>query len=26
MHPGGDVAKEDWEESLCSECHEGNGP
>jgi len=26
MHPGGDVAKEDWEESLCSECHKGNGP
>ncbi|MDA3862168.1 MAG: NapC/NirT family cytochrome c [Melioribacteraceae bacterium] len=26
MHPGGYVEKEDWEESLCSECHEGNGP
>lgn len=26
MHPGSDVAKEDWEETLCSECHEGNGP
>lgn len=26
MHPGGDIEKEDWEDSLCSECHEGNGP
>lgn len=26
MHPGGDIEKEDWEDSLCSDCHEGNGP
>jgi NapC/NirT cytochrome c family, N-terminal region len=26
MHPGGDIEKEDWEDSLCSDCHAGNGP
>ena len=26
LHPDDDVEKEDWEDSLCSECHEGNGP
>ncbi len=26
VHPGDDVEQEDWEESLCSDCHEGNGP
>ena len=26
LHPGSDVTKEDWEDSLCSDCHEGNGP
>ncbi|MCK5457389.1 MAG: NapC/NirT family cytochrome c [Melioribacteraceae bacterium] len=26
LHPGDDVEKEDWEDSLCSDCHEGEGP
>jgi len=26
LHPGEDIEEEDWKESLCSECHEGDGP
>jgi nitrate/TMAO reductase-like tetraheme cytochrome c subunit len=26
IHPGEDITKDDWEESFCSDCHEGNGP
>lgn len=26
VHPGSDVTKEDWEDALCADCHEGNGP
>ena len=25
-HPGDDVEQEDWEDSMCYECHEGDGP
>jgi len=26
IHPGGEIEKEDWEDSYCSDCHEGDGP
>ncbi|NOX18657.1 MAG: cytochrome C [Chlorobi bacterium] len=26
IHPGEDVEEDDWRESLCSDCHEGDGP
>jgi hypothetical protein len=26
LHPGDDVVQEDWEDGLCSDCHEGDGP
>ena len=25
-HPGEDVEQEDWQDSMCSDCHEGEGP
>ena len=25
-HPGEDVEQEDWEDSMCYDCHEGDGP
>ena len=25
-HPGEDVEQEDWQDTMCSDCHEGEGP